>query len=51
MDLREFEEASRQYQELSLNQAKQQFEIQGYLNGKRSTEDNITHYKKPLLDV
>lgn len=50
MDLNEFEEASRQYQELSLDPDKQQFNIQGYLNGKTSTEDNITHYKKPELD-
>lgn len=50
MDLREFEEASRQYQELYLDSEKQQFEVQGYLNGKTSTEDNITYYKKPQLD-
>lgn len=50
MDLQEFEEASRQYQELSLDPKKQQFDIQGYLNGKISTEDNITFYKKPVLD-
>ncbi len=50
MDLKEFEEASRQYQELSLDPEKQQFNIQGYLNGKTSTEDNITLYKRPKLD-
>lgn len=50
MDLREFEEASRQYQELSLDPEKQQFGIQGYLNGKTTTEDNMTFYKKPKLD-
>src|SRR5699024_2717070 len=50
MDLQEFEEASRQYQEISLDPEKQQFDIQGYLNGKTSTEDNITFYKKPELD-
>lgn len=50
MNLREFEEASRQYQELSLDPEKQQFEIQGYLNGKTTTEDNMTHYKEPALD-
>ncbi|QQK74474.1 RibD family protein [Salicibibacter cibarius] len=50
MDLQAFEEASRQYQELSLDPEKQQFEIQGYLNGKTTTEDNITHYKRPELD-
>lgn len=50
MDLREFEEASRQYQELALDPEKQVFEIQGYLNGKTTTEDNMTFYKKPVLD-
>ncbi|AXF57940.1 dihydrofolate reductase family protein [Salicibibacter kimchii] len=50
MGLREFEEASLQYQELSLDPEKQQFGIQGYLNGKTTTEDNITHYKQPELD-
>ncbi|WP_066188768.1 dihydrofolate reductase family protein [Gracilibacillus timonensis] len=50
MNLREFEEASRQYQELSLDPEKQQFGIQGYLNGKTTTQDNITHYKEPELD-
>lgn len=50
MDLPEFKEASRQYQELSINPEKQQFGIQGYLNGKTTTEDNMTHYKTPKLD-
>lgn len=50
MDLPEFREASRQYQELSLDPEKQRLGIQGYLNGKTSTEDNITHYRKPELD-
>ncbi len=50
MELPEFREASRQYQELSLDPEKQQLNIQGYLNGKTTTEDGITHYKKPVLD-
>ena len=50
MDLPEFREASRQYQELALSPEKQQLDVQGYLNGKTSTEDNITHYRKPELD-
>ncbi|MGY0799432.1 dihydrofolate reductase family protein [Lysobacter sp. A286] len=50
MDLPEFREASRQYQELSLSPEKQQLDVQGYLNGKTSTQDNITHYRKPELD-
>ncbi|MFD1066582.1 dihydrofolate reductase family protein [Oceanobacillus locisalsi] len=50
MNLSEFEEASRQYQELALDPEKQRFGIQGYLNGKATTEDGITHYKTPVLD-
>src|SRR5699024_12787887 len=50
MDLFEFQEASRQYQELAINPEKQQFGIQGYLNGKTTTEDNMTHYKEPKLE-
>jgi len=50
MDLSEFREASRQYQELSLGPEKQQLDIQGYLNGKTTTEDNMTHYKEPKVD-
>ncbi|WP_017548703.1 dihydrofolate reductase family protein [Salinicoccus carnicancri] len=50
MGLTEFEEASRQYQEMSLDPKKQQFGVQAYLNGKTSTEDNITHYQKPDVD-
>lgn len=50
MDLQAFREASRQYQELALTPGKQQFNIQGYLNGKTTTEDNMTHYKKPMLN-
>ena len=50
MDLREFEEASRQYQELALDPEKQQFGVQGYLNGKTTTEDNMIFYKTPKLD-
>lgn len=50
MDLPEFREASRHYQELALDPLKQQFGIQAYLNGKTTTEDNMTFYKKPILD-
>lgn len=50
MDLPEFREASRQYQELSLGGQKHKLDIQAYLNGKNSTEDHITFYKKPDLD-
>lgn len=50
MDLEEFEEASRQYQELALDIEKQQFGVKGYLNGKTTTEDNMTFYKTLKLD-
>jgi riboflavin biosynthesis pyrimidine reductase len=50
MDLPEFREASRQYQELSLGSERHKLDIQAYLNGKNSTEDHITFYKKPDLD-
>ena len=50
MDLSEFKEASRQYQEIALDPEKQQFGIQGYLNGKTTTQDNMTHYKEPKVD-
>lgn len=50
MDLPEFEAGSQYYQDIALNPEKQQFDIDGYLNGKTTTEDNITHYKTPELD-
>lgn len=46
----EFDEASRFYQEIALEPGKQQFNIQGYLNGKNTAEDNFTFYKKPVVD-
>jgi len=50
MDLPEFRSASRQYQELALDPDKQVFNIQGYLNGRITTDDNTTHYRKPELN-
>jgi len=50
IELPEFDESSQFYQEVSLEPGKQQFNIQGYLNGKNTTEDNMTFYKKPDVD-
>ncbi len=50
MDLHEFREGSRQYQEIALDPEKQQLNVQGYLNGKYTTEDNMTFYKTPQVN-
>lgn len=50
IELPEFEESSQLYQEISLETGKQQLDVQGYLNGKNTTEDNMTFYKKPDID-
>ncbi|AIX99998.1 pyrimidine reductase [Arthrobacter sp. PAMC 25486] len=50
MDLPAFEAGSQHYQDLALTPERQVLNIDAYLNGKTSTEDNITHYNKPGLD-
>lgn len=50
MDLPAFEAGSQHYQDIALNPEKQQLNIDAYLNGKTSTEDNITHYQQPAVD-
>lgn len=50
MDLPAFEAGSRHYQDLALTPGRQVLNVDAYLNGKISTEDNITHYKKPDVD-
>ncbi|MDN6534512.1 MAG: dihydrofolate reductase family protein, partial [Yaniella sp.] len=50
MDLPEFEAGSQYYQDLALNPSTQKLDIDAYVNGKTSAEDNITHYKTPDLD-
>lgn len=50
IDLPEFRSASRQYQELALMPGKQVLDIDGYLNGRMTAEDNATHYRKPELN-
>ncbi|WP_404287941.1 dihydrofolate reductase family protein [Glutamicibacter arilaitensis] len=50
MDLPAFEAGSQLYQDLALTPGKQVLNVDAYLNGKTSTEDNITHYKVPEVD-
>lgn len=50
IDSPKFDAASRQYQEVSLYPDKRVYDIQGYLNGRISTDDNITNYEKPDID-
>lgn len=50
MDVPEFEAGSQLYQDLALTPGKQVLDIDAYLNGKTSTEDNITHYRRPAID-
>lgn len=50
IDLPEFEAASLQYQELALYPDKQVFNIQGYINGRITTDDNTTLYRKPEVN-
>lgn len=50
IDLPQFESASQQYQELALYPDRQVFNIQGYLNGRVTTDDNTTKYHKPDVD-
>lgn len=45
-----FHAGSQYYQDIALTPGKQNLDINAYLNGKTSTEDNITHYKSPQLD-
>lgn len=50
MPIPEFEAGSQRYQDLALTPGKQVLDVDAYLNGKTSTEDNITHYRTPELD-
>lgn len=50
IDLPGFEIASRKYQQIALDPEKQVLNIDAYLNGKTTTQDNITHYRAPVLD-
>lgn len=50
VDIPAFKAASRQYQELALNPETQIYDIDGYLNGRTTTDDNQTHYRTPEVD-
>ncbi|MEA4948047.1 MAG: RibD family protein [Petrimonas sp.] len=50
IEVPEFDESSLHYEEIALHPGKQQLNIQGYLNGKNTTEDNMTFHKNPVLD-
>lgn len=50
IDLPGFYTGSQHYQDIALTPDKQVFNIDAYLNGKTSTEDNITHYRTPEVD-
>ena len=45
-----FHAGSQYYQDIALTPGQQQLNIDAYLNGKTSTEDNITHYGTPDID-
>ncbi|ANE04336.1 dihydrofolate reductase family protein [Corynebacterium crudilactis] len=51
MDLPGFYAGSQHYQDLALTPGKKVLGIDAYLNGKTSTEDNITHYRTPELNA
>lgn len=48
--LPEFDSAALQYEQLALHADQQVLNIQGYLNGRISTDDNFTHYREPDLN-
>lgn len=50
IDLPGFRSASRQYQELALMPGKQVLDIDGYLNGRVTAEDNATFYRTPEVN-
>jgi hypothetical protein len=42
--------AALQYEQLALHADTQVLNFQGYLNGRVTTDDNTTHYRKPELN-
>lgn len=50
IDLPEFDSAAFQYEQLALHAEQQVFNIQGYLNGRVTSDDNATHYRKPQVN-
>lgn len=47
IDLPEFHSAALQYEQLALHANQQVFNIQGYLNGRVTTDHNTTFYRRP----
>ncbi|SDD85935.1 hypothetical protein SAMN05216410_0281 [Sanguibacter gelidistatuariae] len=50
MDLPEFATGSQHYQDIALSPNRQVLNVDAYLNGKESTQVNVTHYKVPDVD-
>jgi len=50
MDLPEFKAAGKHYRDIAWTRETQKLNINAYLNGKISTQDNITHYQTPDID-
>ena len=50
IELPEFDSAALQYEQLALHADQQVLNIQGYLNGRVSTDDNFTHHREPDLN-
>lgn len=50
VDIPAFHTASQQYQELALDPDTQIYDIDGYLNGRTTTDDNQTHYRTPEVN-
>lgn len=50
VDSPKFETTSRQYQEIALKPGTQIYDLDGYLNGRVTTDDNQTHYREPELN-
>lgn len=50
IDVPEFHSAALQYEQLALHPDQQRLDIQGYLNGRLTTDDNVTFYRQPELN-
>lgn len=50
IDLPKFDLAALQYEQLVLHADRQVFDIQGYINGRVTTDDNTTHYRTPQVN-
>lgn len=50
VDSPKFETNSQQYQDITLNPETQIYDLDGYLNGRVTTDDNQTHYREPEVN-